>query len=314
MFDTCKSEGSHVAILLCTFNGAKFLVEQLNSLEAQTHENWRLIVSDDGSTDNTLEILQEYQKQWPDGKMLLRSGPQNGFCENFLSLICDSDIKADYFSLCDQDDVWLTTKLQVGIEYLKNHEQGNNPNVYCGRTAYVRENLKPCGTSPLFVFPRSFRNALVQSIAGGNTMIFNKSAKALLEKAGVVAVPAHDWWIYILVTGAGGDVFYDPKPQVLYRQHKNSLIGGNSSILSRFWRIWMIIRRRFQTWNSLNIAALNQVNGLLSSNNKDILQLFTSLRNAKTKDRFRLIEICGLYRQTRRGTFSLLLATLFKKI
>jgi glycosyltransferase involved in cell wall biosynthesis len=72
-----------VAIMLCTYNGAKFLAEQLDSLETQTHQNWLIIASDDGSTDQTLEILQQYQAKWPSGKLAIRSGPQKGFCQNF---------------------------------------------------------------------------------------------------------------------------------------------------------------------------------------------------------------------------------------
>ena len=303
-----------VAILLCTFNGARFLTEQLNSLEAQIYEDWYLVVSDDGSSDGTLEILLEFQERWPAGKMVLRQGPKRGFCENFLSLGCDPSIRADYFAFCDQDDVWLATKLQVAVDYFDDKGQVNLPRVYCGRTAYVKENLKPCGTSPLFVFTRNFRNALVQSIAGGNTMVFNHAAKSLLEQAGRVLVPCHDWWIYLLVTGAGGEVFYDPKPQLLYRQHRHAVIGGNDSVYSRIERIWMIVLGRFQSWNTQNIEALNQASNLLTSSHRETLALFQSLRGAKFVDRFRLMEVCGLYRQTRRGTLSLMLATIFKRI
>ena len=89
-----NSDAHLVAILLCTYNGARFLAEQLDSLEAQAHQNWVVIASDDGSTDQTLEILQQYQAKWPSGKLTIRSGPQKGFSQNFLSLACDPKIKA----------------------------------------------------------------------------------------------------------------------------------------------------------------------------------------------------------------------------
>jgi glycosyltransferase involved in cell wall biosynthesis len=193
-----------VAILLCTYNGARFLAEQLDSLEAQTHQNWVVIASDDGSTDQTLEILQQYRAKWPSGKLSIRSGPQKGFCQNFLSLACCPEIKADYYAFCDQDDVWLPEKLSIALVNIAFNQQLNIPYLYCGRTNYVTENLKSCGISPLFVFPPSFRNALVQSIAGGNTMVFNVALKRLIENAGPLDVPSHDWWVYILVTGSGG--------------------------------------------------------------------------------------------------------------
>jgi glycosyltransferase involved in cell wall biosynthesis len=94
-----------VAILLATFNGDRFLSAQLDSLESQLHQDWFVIASDDGSTDNTLKILQKYQERWPEGKLSIRTGPEQGFCHNFLSMACDSAIKADFYAFCDQDGV-----------------------------------------------------------------------------------------------------------------------------------------------------------------------------------------------------------------
>jgi len=246
--------------------------------------------------------------------MSIRKGPQNGFCQNFLSLACDSDIKADYYAFCDQDDVWLPEKLTVALQTIAANQNIYVPFVYCGRTTYVTEQLKPCGISPLFVFPPSFRNALVQSIAGGNTMVFNLAAKLLIEKAGPLNVPSHDWWVYQLISGAEGDVFYDPVPYLLYRQHDGALVVGNNSFSAKVERVMMLWQGRFQDWNTQNIAALKEVRHLLIKNHQEILRLFETLRSAHLKDRFRLMEICGNYRQTRRGTFSLFLAALFKKI
>ena len=185
-----------MAILLCTYNGARFLAEQLDSLGSQTHQNWVVFASDDGSTDQTLEILRQYEAKWPARKLTIRQGPQKGFCQNFLSLACDPDIKADYYAFCDQDDVWLPAKLEVALSNIVANQSDGVPYLYCGRSKYVTENLKPRGMSPLFVFPPSFRNALVQSIAGGNTIVFNQAAKLLLEKVGPVYVPSHDWWSF----------------------------------------------------------------------------------------------------------------------
>jgi len=303
-----------VAILLCTFNGERFLAEQLDSLEGQSHKNWVLVASDDGSNDGTVDILLKYQAKWPRGKMSIRQGPQKGFSHNFLSLACDLEVRANHYAFCDQDDFWLPEKLKIALQTIYAHQGIGTPFVYCGRTTYVTEQLVPCGISPLFVFPPSFRNALVQSIAGGNTMVFNQSAKSLIEQVGPLDVVSHDWWIYLLVSGVGGEVFYDPVPQLLYRQHDYALVGGSNSISARIKRIGMTLQGRFQTWNTLNINALKKVDHLLIKNHQDILKMFDILRGAKLKDRFRLIEICGLYRQTRRGTFSLILAAIFKKI
>jgi glycosyltransferase involved in cell wall biosynthesis len=308
------SEAPFVAILLCTYNGARFLGEQLDSLEAQTHHNWAVIASDDGSSDQTLEILQRYQAKWPTGKLTIRNGPQKGFCQNFLSLACDPQIKADYYAFCDQDDVWLPEKISIALGNIAFNQQLNTPYLYCGRTNYVTDSLKLCGNSPLFIFPPSFRNALVQSIAGGNTMVFNLAAKQVIENAGLLDVPSHDWWLYILVSGSVGVVFYDKVAHILYRQHDGSLVGGNNTFYAKTKRLVMVLQGRFQNWNKKNITALAHKSELLSESNNEVLGWFRKIGTAGLIDRLRILGVCGLYRQTRLGTISLYVATVLNKL
>ena len=209
----------------------------------------------------------------------------------------------------------VTKKLTVAIENIHKNQEDGIPYVYCGRTLYVDEKLTKVGISPLFSFPRTFRNALIQSIAGGNTMVFNQKMKDVLEKVGVVGHPSHDWWIYQLATGAGGDVFYDPSPQVLYRQHKDALVGRNDTLVAKIERVSMVFRGQFRLWSDVNIALLSAAKPLLTHGSKETLELFKIMRHARLKDRLRLLEVAGLYRQTWRGTISLLIAAIiFKKI
>ena len=307
-------KNNKICILLGTYNGAKFLEEQLDSIASQTHQNWVVVASDDGSTDDTLHILIEYQHRWGSERLEIRNGPQKGFAHNFLGMACDSSINADYYAFCDQDDVWLPEKLAVAINHIGLNAKAKQPYVYCGRTRYVSETLKPIGESPLFVFPRAFRNALVQSIAGGNTMVFNQSTKLLLEKIGVFEVAAHDWWLYLLVKAVGGKVFYDPMPHILYRQHAGALIGSNNSTAARFERVVWLMQGRFKRWNTLHVNALTQVKSLMTAECSELLEQFIRLRDSHILHRFRMIEVCGLYRQSWRGTLSLYLAAVLNKI
>lgn len=302
-----------VTILLCTYNGAHFLAEQLDSLEAQTHKNWLVIVSDDGSTDHTLAILRQYQAKWPTGKLAIRNGPQEGFCQNFLSLACDSAIKSDYYAFCDQDDIWLPEKLNTAVKVLEAKDSGCF-NLYCGRTIYINESGDVIGGSPEFVHPKTFRNALVQCVAGGNTMVFNVSAKLLLEAIGLVTVPSHDWWLYQLITGNGGAVYFDQIPRVMYRQHPQSLVGENTSLVSKLDRLMMVLNGQFRMMISQNMHEIERVPHLLTSENLEIFLLFKKLRSRNIKDRFRLIEVCGIYRQSWKGTLSLMVAAFLKRI
>jgi hypothetical protein len=257
--------------------------------------------------------LERYQNKWNPGKLVIRVGPKKGHSQNFLSLACDPEVRADYYAFCDQDDVWLPEKLCRAIANI-NSDESNIPALYCGRTQYVSEYLKYCGTSPLFVFPPGFRNALVQSIAGGNTMVFNDAAKKLIQEVGIVIVPAHDWWVYQLISAVEGSIFYDPVPYVLYRQHTAALVGGNNSATAKMYRLWFLLQGRLQKWNTQNVMALKKIVGIMPKNNQQIFMIFELLRSAGLVDRIRLMQIGGFYRQSRAGTFSLYFAVILNKV
>jgi glycosyltransferase involved in cell wall biosynthesis len=304
----------HICILMSTYNGEKFITEQLQSIEDQTHKNWRLVISDDGSSDGTLAIAEQFQQKWGNSRLEIRQGPQQGFCQNFLSMACDTTIRADLYAFSDQDDVWLIDKLERALAYFNENNQPQLPRAYGSRTKIVDEALKPLGFSPEFTLPSSFRNALVQNIAGGNTQVFNQLTKELLEQAGSQKVVSHDWWLYQIVKGAGGKFYYDPNSALLYRQHSNSIVGANTSFRARIDRIFYVLNGRFKNWNDINYTALCNIRHLLTNDSQDILELFGTFRGAHFKDRIRLLEVCGLYRQTWQGTLSLWLATIINKI
>jgi glycosyltransferase involved in cell wall biosynthesis len=304
----------HLCILMSTYNGEKFLAEQLQSIENQTHKNWRLVISDDGSSDNTLAIAKQFQLRWGNNRLEVRQGPQQGFCQNFLSMACDSSICADLYGFSDQDDVWMADKLARAVAHFKASNQSQLPRAYGSRTQIVDEALNHLGFSPEFALPRSFRNALVQSISGGNTQVFNQATKQLFEQAGLQQVVSHDWWLYQIVKGAGGIFYYDPKPTLLYRQHSQAIVGANSSFRARIERIFYVLNGRFKNWNDINYAALCNISHLLTRDSQEVLEIFGKFRSANFKNRVRLLEVCGLYRQTWQGTLSLWLATIINKI
>lgn len=304
---------ARVAILMCTRNGAAFLGEQLQSIHDQTHTNWIIFASDDGSTDQTRKILEDFSKSHAQ-KMVVRNGPRKGVCANFLSLATDPTIEADYFAFSDQDDVWYADKLQRALSWLVT-VPADMPALYCGRTELIGNDGQFQGLSPLFARPITFRNALIQSLGGGNTMVFNRAAKKLVETMAGIDVVLHDWWIYQLVSAVGGAVRYDQRPTVKYRQHADNLIGSNLGWWARLIRIRMLMSGRFRDWNALNIAALQRVPGhLVTPENRAVLQLFAKARTAYLPQRLYYLNRSGVYRQTWFGNAGLLAATLLKKI
>ncbi len=306
--------GLHVAILLTTYNGARFLDEQLSSIAQQTHRQWTLYISDDGSSDSTLTIIKRFQQRLGADRVNLLQGPQIGFAQNFLSLVRNPEIEADFFSFCDQDDVWFPDKLQRAITQIPRADE-ERPAVYCSRTRLIDEAGNVIGYSPLFMRPPSFHNALVQSLAGANTMVLNKAARALLARVPPTApVVSHDWLCYLLVSGCGGRVLYDAEPTLDYRQHGGNLIGSNNSIRDRLTRVRMMFSGTFREWTQKNLAALRTCAGLLDERSQVALARFEAARDANLLRRLYLLKKAGVYRQTGFGTFGLIIAAGIRRI
>lgn len=303
-----------VAILLSTFNGAEFLAAQLHSIGAQSHDNWHIHASDDGSSDRTRELLLDYQRQLGTWRLTLYSGPRQGPAANFLSLLRRTDIAADYFAYCDQDDIWEPHKLEKSLEWSRRYSR-EYPTLYCSRTRLVDRQGMPIGTSPLFAKPASFANALVQSLAGGNTMLFNGRTRELLARVDArQPVVAHDWLTYMVVSGCAGTVYYDPEPLVLYRQHGGNMVGSNSNLKDRWLRIRKMLAGTFRQWNEANLRLLRPLRPLLSTRNQRILDQFDNARGARLPVRLLALRRAGVYRQTLLGNLGLLVAALLNKI
>lgn len=323
--DQVKDNG-HVAILLCSRDGARFIDLQLESLASQTHRSWSLHVSDDGSSDDTLARIGVFASSQPERLIALRDGPRKRAqaadtpidprqpaTVNFLTLASDRTIAGDYFAYCDQDDVWHPDKLARAIAWLSQCDPVR-PALYCSRTRLMDEAGTQLGMSPLFARTPGFRNAIVQSIAGGNTMVMNRAARDLIAAAGCTSVVAHDWWTYMLVSGAGGLVHYDSRPTIDYRQHTANLVGANQNLTAILSRLKMVYDGGFKQWMDLNLDALQRCEAHLSPENAATVASLCKCRTGPLLTRLAAISQLGLYRQTRRGQLALYLAALIRKL
>jgi len=303
-----------VAILLCSMHGQHFIAEQLESIAAQTHPHWTVWVSDDGSQDDTQEIIRQYQSTWGEAKLSVQSGPTRGYAANFLSLTRQTKIHARYYAFADQDDVWEPDKLALAVEWLDGIPV-DVPALYCSRTRLIDEQGREIGFSPLIRNRPSFANALVQNIGGGNTIVFNQATRDLLREAKAeVSIVAHDWWTYQLVTGCGGEVFYDTYPSVRYRQHLNNQVGSNAGWSNNLWRLQELLKGRFRRWNDINVEALRSMRSRLTPENQRILEEFRDARNRSLIPRLLGLRRSGVNRQSRMGNLGLACAAILKRI
>ena len=220
----------NVTILLSTYNGSKFLRQQLNSLFQQTYPNIQILVRDDGSTDSTQVILEEEQTN---GRIKILEDHGNlGVAPSFFALLkFAATTKTEYVAFCDQDDVWHPEKISHAVSALA-HVAVDHPAMYCSRVEIVNSYLKHIGyTAP----PRKigFGNALVENIATGCTIVLNSVALHLIGKNLPNKSVNHDWWCY-LVMSCFGEVIYDSTAMLKYRQHKGNTIGLATNALNQF--------------------------------------------------------------------------------
>jgi glycosyltransferase involved in cell wall biosynthesis len=287
-----------VAILLATYNGAEFLEEQLESLKSQTHANIDVWISDNGSTDSTLQVAQRKAKDWKKGNFTILTnvprpmmiGAENcsewietGLIrsrDNFVSLILNRNIEADYYAYCDQDDVWEEDKLSAAIQKI----EAANPDkaaMYCSRTLIIDSSGRDKKLSTLFRRKPCFRNAIVQNIAAGNTIVINQMAMDLLRRyTKDKSFIGHDWWTYLVVTAFDGVVIYDAYPRTRYRQHGANVIGQNTSWDARLKRIGLLLMGRFRYWNRLNIQAIREFVDELPPENRETFQRFEHINRS----------------------------------
>jgi len=300
--------------LLCTYNGEQFLAEQLDSIKAQTHTRWKLWVSDDGSSDGTLDILKRYQADWNVDRLVITTGPRAGSTQNFLALTANPAIQADAYAWADQDDVWEPEKLARSVALLQG-QSAEHAVLYGTRTLLTDASNQPIGHSALFTKPPSFANALVQSIAGGNTMLFNHAARQLLAEAAVGANPiAHDWWAYQVISGCGGLVHYEPWSSVRYRQHGGNQIGSNLHPMARLLRLRLLLGGSFSVWVDANLEALAVIRHRMSPQSLATLDDFVRGRRQSAPGRLVAFYKARIHRQTLLGNVGLLVAAAFGKV
>jgi glycosyltransferase involved in cell wall biosynthesis len=303
-----------VAVLMCTMQGQHFLAQQLNSIATQTHPSWAIWASDDGSDDHTHAILEYYQSHWGEDRISIHDGPAEGSTANFLSLTCRADIDADYFAYADQDDVWEADKLERAVAWLETVPE-DVPALYGSRTLLVDARNQHIGLSPLYEREPSFRNALVQSVAGGNTMVFNRAARDLLRRAGEdIEAVTHDWWAYMLVSSCGGQLHYDAHPTVRYRQHDANQFGANIDPVAQYQRARLLLQGRFRSWVDANLKALQRVRHLMTPENRAVLDEFAAARQRWIGPRLVGLWRTGIHRQTLLGNIGIMLAALINRL
>ncbi len=291
----------HVRILMGTYQGAAHLQDQLDSFRAQTHRNWSLWVSDDGSRDGTRGLLERFARHQPTREIRLFTGPKQGISANYLSLLCHPAL-ADpdsFVALSDQDDVWLPDRLAAVVAHLSAARAGG-ARLYAAPPLLTDARLRPLRSQPSRRANPGFANALVQNVLPGHTMALCPIALRLVRQARPhMPVPFHDWWLYLLITGAGGTVIYDHSPRVLYRQHGHNALGAYYQGRAALRRARALLDGTYTAWVTANLTALRTVQDHLTPDSRAQLAAFSQTRHGLA--RLRQLQRAGIGRADRLG-------------
>ena len=252
-----------IAILLATCNGAKYLRPLLDSLFAQKEQSWQLLSSDDGSTDGTCAILEEYRLRYPRKVLLLKKERPSGSTQNNFMFLTRQAEGYPYLMYCDQDDVWLPEKITLTLQKMRETEAGA-PDVPC----LVHTDLAVTDAS-LRITDGSFfhssgldprrcalRQLLIQNMVTGCTMMINAALRRLAaETADMEGMLMHDWW-FSLLAAAQGRIGFEPTATILYRQHGGNVVGAKDARSLRYLarRAVHVRQNRQALWRSARQA------------------------------------------------------------
>lgn len=283
-----------VTIIMSTYQGEQYVVEQLESLFKQTYPSISIIVRDDGSTDGTLKILETYEKQ---KKITLIRGKNIGLVKSFFKALQEAE-PSSYYAYCDQDDVWIPEKIQRAVEALEKEKGQKQPMLYFTEFYYCDPNLQVIKSSCMNKKGISFKNAILECIASGNTMVFNEEMKHLILKTSPEDICLHDWWTY-MVGVAFGKVLYDSRPSVYYRRGNQNVTPDATKPIrlqlirvKKFWRenYFSNVQRQIERF-------AKEYFSLLSPDNKEVLLLFLEKKKKNISQRIRKVFFPQRFRQ-----------------
>ena len=287
-----------VNIVLSTYNGAKFLAEQIESIQKQTFTDWQLLIRDDGSTDETPQIIKQFVVADKRIKFINADKRENfGIIKNFFTLVKFE--AADYYFFSDQDDVWLPNKMATMLDEAAKHDQAKPLMVYMDLSV-VDENLVV--TQPSMIRSQSHHanttllaELTENTVTGGVAMINHALAEKWVDTDDIVM---HDWYLALLATATGKLVYID-KPGELYRQHDNNVLGART------------LRKRFAKW--LNpLQALGKYWWLIRTSQKQA-GLLLGQPDLSTRQREMVEAYVGLINQGMTQRLGLLKKYQFKK-
>lgn len=242
-----------IAVLMSTYNGEDYLAQQIESIQNQSYKDWRLFIRDDGSNDDTVKIIEEYQRKDRRIQLINQGHIKNvGVVRSFFELL--ENVDADFYMFSDQDDYWLPDKIKVTLEAMQKYNF-DLPNCIYTNLQIVDKELN--GNEILLKRNwQAFTNVLFTNNVYGCTMMINDSLKRMIDfkQLNYQRIYMHDWWLALIAAEFGNLHFID-QATILYRQHGTNQVGAtNKSIGALVRRAFNHERDRKAMQRSVNFA------------------------------------------------------------
>lgn len=287
---------------MSTYNGEKYLSEQIESIRAQSVKNWSLLIRDDGSKDSTVDIIKKYVLKDERITFINEMDIKNvGVHRSFYELIKYDE--ADFYFFCDQDDFWKEDKISIFLKKI-NLEEQHNPHLYYSNLSTVDKNLELIKYK-LYSKQQDIYSNIVGNKVAGCVMMINAS---LAEKWVFEDIGLHDSFLVMMALSMGNVIFIE-EPTILYRQHESNVIGdkGKENIIENFWSMIKTSRERSK-------KIVDTYSGCISEENQEIMKNFCKLGDVSFFKRFSILMKYPYTRNNWKETFVLkvLLLTQYK--
>lgn len=290
-----------VCVILCTYNGSRYLEQQIDSILRQDYPNISLVIFDDQSRDDTVNIAKQFVGLFEERSVKLVVNSQSfGSPHNFLQGLVSVGEDYDYYAFSDQDDVWLPSKISRAVDALGDPLEASL--YYSNVTSVDSRNEKVLGESSIRPDFHSKKTALLANPAPGNTMVFTQALyQKVVEFDAPAELPFHDWWIYLIALYSGADLRFDCHSCVRYRQHSHNRTGDGRRPFDRLRRLYELFKGERKGIVRLHARALlSGGHNFIGDQDRNLLQLIAT---AIESNWFSRIRLWGRYLdQPRKGT------------
>ena len=297
---------NRTVVLLSTYNGEKYIKEQIESILNQDRIEVDIMIRDDGSKDQTIKILKGFQ----DDRIFLYTGENIGYAKSFMWLLDKAyrEKKYSYFSFCDQDDIWDVKKLYTAIDKL-DHKFEEKPQLYFSNLLITNSNGEVIGKKTFHDRSFSFGSALIRSNIAGCTMLFNeKLVEKVLKDCSFYKLDlSHDSWVYKVAWAVNANIVYDEESYIKFRRHEDTVTNLKRGVSKRIKTEWKKTFREKGNIQSYSKVLLETYSEEVSLSNKSILKDIINYKSSVYK-KINLIK----NKQIRTSNLTLDLLTLFK--